>query len=321
MKIWKKILIVNIIITLAIMAYFVIPVIPYLIGKEAKYSIIECSTNLQVKEAHAIFDKSYDKWFIYVIVSVNNDSITKVEIHMKTINDSYILFSRGYRKVPFNPGDEKEGYFYKGEYIVWGRTYDKNSYNFKPLTISSTHNYSHPVFQGNYVFDIPDECWQDYQNGYDKVYVNDYGYAVIIAKESDREHLNFTGYYYEKTDSRVYMYDSTKMDWILRPDENGTNYNGYYPLVILRQDIDTFVQTNGDMNIYYNYHTLDAYAIGYYNKTEITYYDVIRFSLLITQLGYGLLFSAIAFVVVWVLVFIVWVIAYHIIGFIEWLKR
>ena len=323
MKIWKKIVIINLIITLAIMSFFTCTALPYLHGVTENVEYQEYQKPLPICCAIAEAEEYSEplKFRVHIGVPINESDlgysgkgwVDYVEVYGKVTNNSYILlanYSRGQaERISCWMANHSE---YVGYGYEFNREYDNNSYNFKPLTISSTYNYSHPIFQGNYVFDIPDECWQDYQNGYDKVYVNDYGYAVMVVKESDREYLNFTGYYYEKTDSRVYVYDSTKMDWILRPDENGTSYDGYFPLVIFR----AFVRTN----LYYNYHTLDVYAIGYFTKIEITYYDVICYGYLISQLEQGLLFSAIAFVVVWVLVFIVWVIAYHIIGFIKWLK-
>jgi hypothetical protein len=66
---------------------------------------------------------------------------------------------------------------------------------------------------------------------------------------------------------------------------------------------------------------VDVYAAGYYTKIIRTYHNITRYDILISHLGHGLLYSAIAFVVIWILVFLVWAIAYHIISFIKWLKR
>jgi hypothetical protein len=66
---------------------------------------------------------------------------------------------------------------------------------------------------------------------------------------------------------------------------------------------------------------IDVYAVGYYSKPIYTYYDVMRYDILIINIYYGLFYSAIAFILVWVIAFIVWIVAYNIIGFVKWLKR
>lgn len=150
--------------------------------------------------------------------------------------------------------------------------------------------------------------------------------------DEDADHLKYVEVYGKTIDNSYILLANGTGSQIRQPmvcSYNGSSYDGdtfgineYYenktecPLLLTnpRNGSDAYGRL-----IRYD---IDAYAVGNYGKyVTVGYDDVICYGYLIECIYRGLLYSAVAFAIVWILVFIVWVIAYHVIGFVKWLKR
>jgi len=314
----KKLLMINIASTLAIMLLFIGIGIPQINGHDIKYETIDWQGNLATTAKSQFLrpymggtegNKTFNVETTVFVCDPNvprpqykNDIqwhyIKKINVWIKTNNDSYVLFASGSSwSAVFTTYN---GTIYDGEYFTHSENYPPDSYNFKSIETYSSYNYSHPIFQNdsvnNRVYDIPDKYYADFENGYYKVYTNAPGYSLLIMERSVFENFTPRPQCISTENYEVYNWSSwarTGYTYLL-DGEDGQQYHDYLAICF----VQSLVLTHGTDD-YYDCHVLDAYAIGYYEKTESYTVPAIHYEALTPYLIDGLLFSGFAILFEW----------------------
>lgn len=245
MKVWKKIVIVNLVVTLVIMGFFIWIGLHGLYVEDIKLDHYEKYQKLQ--SIYGPYDPG-PFWDDYIVIQID------VYLRFGTIDD-YAGYPFGYDGYPTGIIPERELF----EYIeVYGKA-KNNSY----------------ILLDNRTKD--DSCFKHYYN-YD--YYEKEEFIVGLQYKNITEcPLLLTNPHYERVDTIAWS------------GINVTKYDG------------------------------DIYAVAYFNKPIYVKQVFVAYGYITEQIYQGLYYSAIAFVIIWILAFIIWVITHNVISFVKWLKR